>query len=920
MSNYRKGDYPGGNQNWDIDLDEKGNVYIANNKGLLILNRARIDLYEMPQKTILRSVACLNGKVYTGSFEDFGYWEPNEQGYLEYTSLAGLLKNVTLNNDEFWKIVAYKRKIYFQSFGTILSYDHNHITPLKIPGAVMFLLKSGGRLFIQQINGGLFEIVDDELVFIEGSHVFTDTEVKTMLSISESEFIIGTSSKGLYYYNGVLFSEWQNEASSQLKEFKINNGTMLRDRLVFGTILKGIYILNTKGKLLDHIFANNSLQNNTILSMRSDSENNLWVGLDKGFDYVAFNSPIETYTDQDMSYGTAYTACLFNNQLFIGTNQGIYYYSLDESGKFTNRQFLPETQGQVWFLQKIDGELYCGLNNGTFIIRNYKLFQVSGFSGGYNLKFVASPEEDFLLQSTYNVIVVYRKQPGYWQQSHTIKGFGAPARFLEPDHIGNLWLGHTISGIYMVQPSAGYDSATLVYKFSKPKPLSKSNRVFKVDNRIVIPTGTELLQWDAVKNEMVPFGELCKQLEGFETSITIVSVSANKYWFIKKNELGMFEVRFGKAKLLYRIIPQMYGLDLVEDYENIVCLNDSLHLICLENGFSILNLHRLNQLADINRPPLINEVLLWKNPGRQIRFVPGSPHGSQIKHSYNNLSVTFSGSGPLGQKKYFQYLLQGIDQQWSEWSSNSQITYNRLPPGAYTFLVRTLTNKGIITEPGQVTIRIRHPWHLSYLAIIFYILALFALLLFLRINYLKRRWKKRENVFLMEQEKILIEKDQAEGEIIRLRNEKLQSEIAFKNAQLATSTMAIIRKNELLNEIQVEIDGQKVEFGSRLPNKFYSRIRKLIERNIASEHDWELFEKLFDQAHENFFQRLKAKYNELTPSDLRLCAYLRLNLASKEIAPLLNISTRGVEERRYRLRKRLQLPSEQNLTEFILTF
>ncbi|MDP2423464.1 MAG: LuxR C-terminal-related transcriptional regulator, partial [Bacteroidales bacterium] len=68
------------------------------------------------------------------------------------------------------------------------------------------------------------------------------------------------------------------------------------------------------------------------------------------------------------------------------------------------------------------------------------------------------------------------------------------------------------------------------------------------------------------------------------------------------------------------------------------------------------------------------------------------------------------------------------------------------------------------------------------------------------------------------------------------------------------------------------------------------------------------------------FQRLKAKYNELTPRDLRLCAYWRLNLASKEIAPLLNISTRGVEERRYRLRKRLQLPSEQNLTEFILTF
>lgn len=920
ITNYSKSEYNGGNQNWDIDIDERGHVYVANNKGLLVFNGARIDLYEMPQKTILRSVACINKKVYSGSFEDFGYWEPNKQGQFEYTSLASLAKNVTFNNEEFWKIVSIKDKIYFQSFGTILSYDYKQIKPLKVPSAVMFLLKSNERLFIQLIDGGLYEIVDDKLVYIEGSDVFADTEVKAMLPISTSEFIIGTSSKGLYYYDGVGFSEWHNEASNQLKVFKLNNGIMLRDKMVFGTILKGIFILDTKGKLLEHICTDNSLQNNTILSMRSDSENNLWLALDKGLGYVVFNSPIQTYTDREMSFGTAYTACFFNNKLFVGTNQGIYYYTLDETGKFTNRQFLQETQGQVWFLKEIEGELYCGLNNGTFIIRDNKLELVCGINGGYNLKYFPSAGENLLIQSTYNAIVVYRKQYGYWQQSHTIKGFSAPARFLELDHMGQLWLGHTITGVYMLQPTFGYDSSALVYKFSKPESMSKINRVFKVDNRIVFPTGKELLQWDATKNEIVSFNDLCRQLEGFETATTIVPVTANNYWFIKKNELGMFEVKYGKAKLLYRIIPQMYGLNLVEDYENIISLNDSLHLICLEDGFSILNFHRLDKLPDNNRPPLITEVLLWKSPERQERFVPGDPDSRHIAHTYNNLSVTFSGHGPLGQKKYFQYLLQGIDQQWSEWSPNMQVTYNRLPPGTYTFLVRTLTNKGIMTDPEQVKIRIRSPWHLSYFAIMFYVLALFALLLFLRVNYLKRRWKKREQVFLLEQEKILLQTKQAEGEIIRLKNEKLQSEISFKNAQLATNTMTLIRKNELLNEIQNEIVRQKQEVGTRLPNKFYNRIIKLIENNIASEYDWELFEKLFDQAHENFFKRLKSDYPALTPSDLRLCAYLRLNLSSKEIAPLLNISVRGVEERRYRLRKRLRLASEQNLTEFILAY
>jgi DNA-binding NarL/FixJ family response regulator len=132
--------------------------------------------------------------------------------------------------------------------------------------------------------------------------------------------------------------------------------------------------------------------------------------------------------------------------------------------------------------------------------------------------------------------------------------------------------------------------------------------------------------------------------------------------------------------------------------------------------------------------------------------------------------------------------------------------------------------------------------------------------------------------------------------------------------------MVLIRKNELLGEIQHELIRQKEELGQRLPAKYFNRLNKILEQGISNDRDWELFEKLFDQAHENFFQRLKTDFPDLTTSDLRLCAYLRLNLSSKEISPLLNITVRGVEERRYRLRKRLQLTSEQNLTEFILSY
>ena len=192
--------------------------------------------------------------------------------------------------------------------------------------------------------------------------------------------------------------------------------------------------------------------------------------------------------------------------------------------------------------------------------------------------------------------------------------------------------------------------------------------------------------------------------------------------------------------------------------------------------------------------------------------------------------------------------------------------------------------------------------------------------IFLRL-YIKRRFKTQRNILIKkEQEKIRMEKETVEQEIIKLSNDKLQAEISHKNSQLANSTMSIIKKNELLIEINSELDNFKEELGYRIPNKYYDRIKKLINQNIESEHDWEMFEDLFDQAYENFFKRLKTGYPDLTPSDLKLCAYLRMNLSSKEIAPLINITISGVEERRYRLRKRLNLPTDQNLTEFILSF
>jgi DNA-binding CsgD family transcriptional regulator len=101
-----------------------------------------------------------------------------------------------------------------------------------------------------------------------------------------------------------------------------------------------------------------------------------------------------------------------------------------------------------------------------------------------------------------------------------------------------------------------------------------------------------------------------------------------------------------------------------------------------------------------------------------------------------------------------------------------------------------------------------------------------------------------------------------------------------------------------------------------LKNKLNILLKK-INKEIDNKQQKQVFETYFDEVHEEFFKRLKGKYPEISPREMRLCAYIRMDLTSKEIAVLLNITDRGVEISRYRLRKKLELPRETNLSTFL---
>ena len=220
----------------------------------------------------------------------------------------------------------------------------------------------------------------------------------------------------------------------------------------------------------------------------------------------------------------------------------------------------------------------------------------------------------------------------------------------------------------------------------------------------------------------------------------------------------------------------------------------------------------------------------------------------------------------------------------------------------------------VITPPWSETLLAKGIFTLIILAIISAVLYYFQLQ-----SRKKQEELKQEQTQKLQQQEQEFKKEveKSEAEIIRLRNEKLVNTINHKNSQLAAATMHLVQKGEMLQKVKQELN--KILPNTESDNQ--RQIKKLI-RNIVDDarldETWEQFEFHFDQVHENFLKRLREKYNMLTPKDQRLCAYLRMNLTTKEIAPLMNISVRGVEISRYRLRKKLDVDSDTNLIEFMM--
>ncbi|MEO8794766.1 MAG: transcriptional regulator, partial [Daejeonella sp.] len=595
VQNYSKSAYSSGNQNWSIAKDKKGMMYFANAEGLLTYDGKFWEKYKMPNRQVVRSVAVGNdGKVYTGSFGEFGYWDIRDNKFV-YNSLVNLIPKKYGLKDEVWKIYIDESRVIFQSFSSIYIYQNNRIEVVKGPSSFLFLHKVQNRFFVEVINKGLFELKGNELLYIKNSDKLGTTGILSILPFKNDQLIIGTGKNGLFIYDGSDFKKLQTPANTFLETFQLNNGAKIQNKYyAYGTILNGIIIIDESGRVVQRINKSSGLQNNTILSLYADNEQNLWAGLDNGIDRIELNSPLYFYFDKTGQFGTVYSSIISNNKIYLGTNQGLFYsdWQSDKSlFKSFNFKLIPNSQGQVWDLSKLDGELICGHNDGTFKVVDDHIEKISEINGGWTIKKLLS-NPDFALQGTYTGLALFSKNKnGNWNFDSKINGFSEPSKYVEQESSGDIWISHAYKGLYKLKLSPDFKNVISKKYFDGKQglPGNYNVNIFKLENRIVFSSDSGFYTFDGISNRFSKYEVLNKKLGSFASSNKIIDAGSKKYWFINHGKTAL--VTFpdpGKIAVDSSSFSILDGR-MVQYYENVNRISNSIYLISVDDGFVIYN-------------------------------------------------------------------------------------------------------------------------------------------------------------------------------------------------------------------------------------------------------------------------------------------------------------------------------------------
>jgi len=927
VKQYTKADFNADPQFWVTCEDKNGILYFGNNDGIIIFDGEHWQKLTLPNNSSVRSLKVgKNNTVYAGGYNEAGTITKDAKGSYIYTSRIKELQLEGRNIENIWDIRTFGTKTLYRAFNEIIIVSGK--TATRIPSASTFIFSGmvGSEYYLQETKRGLlrFNPNTSELTIAYTPQQLNNEDISALLPGEEPGSLLAVTLQGSVYKalqdgsTQLITNIFKGRSRDQVSgAIKYSNGT-----LFIGTNSSGVILVNREGEIIFDAALLAHVPEGVIHNMFLSSDNNIWILKNNGLVYLDFKSP---YTEL-FNKASVYDALVNNNMLYLATTQGVYYAEFNNaipSSPSTYKK-VPLLNGQTWNVQLLEGDVIASHDTGLYKIENGNAIRIGNVSGFWKVTPIEGKKGMFLA-SHYNGLYLLEKKSNQWILHDKIAGFNESARDILPTGEPNTyWICHGYQGIFRIRLNKGYTAVNSIDHFTNKNGLSNSFNVnvSHWQGQVVFTTNTGIYIFNNIQNRFEPHKRLNTILNPSKNTRKLLEIDG-RTWFIQDDEAGYFKTSDKSPEVHKDLFLNLKGT-FNRGMEYLANLPNDKMLFGTANGLYLYTIENRTPAPGIST--MLTQISYTKGQKLEhitLHEIPDAPH--ILPNQTDILRFDFAAPKMThGTQIQYSYLLEGMDNEWSAWQNIAYKEYTHLRPGTYTFRVKSRNTAGLQGRQTRYSFTILPRWYQTTLAYVLYgivsVMFILAVRALVKRRIVHERNKSRREA---EQSKKLLE---LELEQLRLQRDKeainrdkavLEEDVINKSKELANYTMLLVQKKDIFNEITDDLKELKDHLRNEESRKKLLEIFQKLNRHKIGEEYMEVFDVHFEKVHHNFFERLKELNPELTKRELRLCAFVKMDLSNKEISPLLGISLRGIENARYRIRRKLNVATEDNFAVFL---
>lgn len=888
VANVRPAEYGGESQIWSIENDTRGFLYLATGTTLTVYDGYVYENYTIDGYSVIRDLRydARTDRLYCAGDNFFGYWVMDPSGTMTFTSLYA--NRDFSRNEIFWRIIPLGDHLFLQTHEAVYLYDFQQMETLA-PGRVGYLFQTGGHLYAQ-IDSRIWclgekqlecisETLNDRIVLFE-----QDTDGSFIVLGETSGFARLVPDRNGFCRRDKLFPE----TSRMLSELKVFSAIgRAGGGWIVGTVLDGAYRIDADGTVAESFNARAGLDYTTVLCLHEDAAGNLTLGADGGMAQVKNDGGEKFYYTLSAKIGYVYASTLWNDDLYIGTNKGLFRVKAGSDDG--DPEMITGTQGQIWNIFPCGEELIVIEDRGIYALDragNYAAVLPSG----WKLVPIPGRKHLFCVSDARGLMLMRLDDGERLRPCRRLKHYDNPDNSVLFDKYGYGWVEQLKGSVKRLVLDPDYTEVRECRTYRVGRDPEMTIRAFSIDGEMLFTSGSDCYTYSPHADSLILSRYYTELFSAFGSRTLNLFQHGSAFFNYAGNTVDAI-VRVGTGTRIFRDVFSSSEIDQLPQRFRRVFGWDDWSVAC---GFSecIGIISSREERSDV-RPTVTLYKLLCSRHGKS-RSIPLDGE-VVLPHGATDIEFRIC-SSPRASLDY-----RFDNGPWQQVPHTGPLTVKYLGSGSHLLEFR-FEDEILLSQPFFIERHLFLRWW-------FLALLVLALLLFVQgsLHLYRMRMRKLRQQFETRQ-KMLIEKEQ-----VCHQNEMLSLELKERDKKLSMLALNDITVNNMLRDILNELDAATTAAN----RNDLKKVRRCIEGYMRDNGTWNNFEQYFNGIFDGFFDRLLARYPKLTNNDMKICAYVKLGMNTKEMASLMNIEISSAESARYRLRKNMGLTQNDSLTEII---